>query len=187
MGCDIHGYVEKQNADGAWERLEEALQFRNYQVFAALADVRNKGDSGFSPLNSLAGHRGLPEDCTVLEEIPDIEDMGYHSCSWATLEEIVSWEGWDQTLEQNVVLSREVYEKWDRQSGPPAGWCLDVAGHEVYLYEEYQIADFPHWNYVRVQFSWPLRQACQFFLNWCENIYKRHADKKLRLVFWFDN
>ena len=170
MGCDIHGYVEKQLEDGTWKRHKKIFNFRNYRVFAGLADVRN-GCGGFKPLISLAGHRGLPEDCTITERV--LEDTDYHSFSWATLED-------------TQVLSREVYEKWDRR-GLPERWSWTVEGPSVNLYDEHQIKDFPHWTHVRVQFSWPLRQACQFFLDWCENIYKRHADKKLRLVFWFDN
>lgn len=43
MGCDIHAYGERRNADGKWTLIPDCTPFqhRNYSLFAWLADVRN--------------------------------------------------------------------------------------------------------------------------------------------------
>lgn len=47
MGCDIHGYIEKQEGDNDdWELVSEDEEFggiRSYMMFAALAGVRGQG------------------------------------------------------------------------------------------------------------------------------------------------
>ena len=84
MGCDIHIWAEKQNADGSStiDKLDYASEPRCYGAFAFLADVRNY--AGIEPLSE---PRGIPTDCP--SDLHDLlEDGNYHSHSWFTLDEL---------------------------------------------------------------------------------------------------
>lgn len=105
MGCDIHLQVERQRPDGSWARVHpidvnpkalgqcgptddvEVYSDRCYPLFAILADIRNS--YGLIPLLIAKGEseatRGLPLDTTLSTRY---DDLGDHSFSWLTLEEL---------------------------------------------------------------------------------------------------
>lgn len=106
MGCDIHFYVERQEADrwitcDTWEQEDDALRVphkkkafysnRNYDLFAILADVRN--GEGFNPI---APPRGVPEDCCE-EYRAAVERWSGdgHSHSFFTVAELMAYD-WTQ-------------------------------------------------------------------------------------------
>lgn len=103
MGCDIHMITQIQS-DNKWQYVLEKPSFydyRNYDVFAFLAQVRGDCENGFYP-------KGLPEDLEESRFEPDdeidgeifywvdFESIDYHSHSYLTLEEI------DDRLRENA-------------------------------------------------------------------------------------
>ena len=103
MGCDIH-MITQIKKDKQWQYIPEKpghYDYRNYDVFAFLAQVRGDCENGFYP-------NGLPEDLGETRFGQYEEDNGdicydidfktgyYHSHSYLTLEEI------DERLRQNA-------------------------------------------------------------------------------------
>jgi hypothetical protein len=123
---------------------------RNYDVFAILADVRNgygfagvdTGD-GFVPI---AEPRGLPDDLgpeiqsalNLEEEMRDDDDydsywdnpqridLGEHSFSWLTVEEILAYD-WTRTTTKRGWVDPWNFELW-RRDGKPQGWSGGIEG-----------------------------------------------------------
>ena len=62
MGCDIHAFIEykKPGSDNWLSYSSENNLDRHYGVFAALADVRNRGSWGVKPLEV----KGFPADAS---------------------------------------------------------------------------------------------------------------------------
>ena len=107
MGCDIHHVVEKRNAEtGKWEAVwptgphknggyyfPEAEAgghriWRNYDIFAVLADVRNRG--GIVPISE---PRGVPHDASdVARDMIDYQGLDAHSHSFVTLGELLRYD-----------------------------------------------------------------------------------------------
>ena len=112
MGCDIHMHAEKwdDNAcEWVWlkppltkERYYERGPFmrleyfwRNYDLFAILADVRNDRGfgghvtgTGFEPISE---PKGLPEDCSpYVKRQAEKWNCDGHSHSWLMLSEVLS-------------------------------------------------------------------------------------------------
>lgn len=95
MGTDMHFRAQRLEA-GQWidhdlDLPENALYFRDYATFAALADVRNT--YGVPPI---APPRGLPEDMLTAGEVdPASVDESAHHTTWLTLTELLEydWEG----------------------------------------------------------------------------------------------
>ena len=102
MGCDIH-MITQIKKDNDWQYVPEKpihYDYRNYDVFAFLAQVRGDCENGFYP-------NGLPEDIgeyrfgqyeyngEICYEI-DLTRSYYHSHSYLTLEEI------DNKLRENA-------------------------------------------------------------------------------------
>lgn len=103
MGCDIHLYTEINRGKG-WEncdyfclsnpldespklRMIELYGYRNYDLFAVLADVRNYNNLGY-----IDRPRGIPEDAT--EYVKKQYDTWYddaHSGSYFTLKELIDY------------------------------------------------------------------------------------------------
>lgn len=108
MGCDIHMHVEIRNlrwhATDEWmcadyfsildptnpdckPRLEEIYGYRNYALFAVLADVRNGG------YPCISYPKGLPDDaCPYVKEDYESWRSDAHSCSYLTLGELVRFQ-----------------------------------------------------------------------------------------------
>lgn len=105
MGCDIHGFAEVRPDDKSnWWREDLMPDGRNYLLFSVLAGVRG----GLYP-DVIHSPRGIPEDLSkpwwwysffvdtdTYDKEQDIEAwLGDHSYSWLSLDEILSWKGWD--------------------------------------------------------------------------------------------
>lgn len=110
MGCDIHSYAERR-VDGQWVFFDDPqfgtteypdmgpFEWRNYSVFAFLADVRN-----YSDIVPISPRRGLPGD--VSAHVKDEYEMwagDAHSCSWLSVKELVEF-NYDQVMEDRRVM-----------------------------------------------------------------------------------
>lgn len=90
MGCDIHSYAERKNADGQWEMVPDLRPFdsRNYGVFGFLAGVRN-----YSALTPISDPRGFPPDANA-RVAADYESWSTdaHSASWLSVDELAAFD-----------------------------------------------------------------------------------------------
>lgn len=119
---------------------------RNYDAFAILADVRNgRGfagsvtGEGFEPI---ALPRGIPEDLSeelkigvaLVEADEDCKnpetahtDLGDHSQSWVTLEELLAVE-WDRGATQHGVVK---LSEWSPGEAPEGEYAVRISGGNV--------------------------------------------------------
>lgn len=113
MGCDIHGVFQTKIGD-VWVDVPHGLRLqRDYTLFGALAGVRRPPQN----VQPIAEGRGLPKDFAIdnrgnhptdpecldvyerwdwirfgrAQGKPCAVDMGDHSHSWATGEEMIAW------------------------------------------------------------------------------------------------
>jgi hypothetical protein len=103
MGCDIHTLAQRRTSEG-WEDLDyEPFQWRSYDLFGFLADVRN-----YSATPPITAPRGLPAD------FADPEDRFecLHATSWLTTDELLSF-NYDQTFEDRRVTVQEGPNHWN--------------------------------------------------------------------------
>lgn len=123
MGCDIHIAIERRrDKNSRWEHVFVNRGFnwtyRNYPLFAALADVRNNW--GIKPIDH---PRGFPKDISEnlkmlierddpwFDETEDYYYLGEHSFSYLTLNELKKYKGWNKKI------------KWDDVPGPLREQC----------------------------------------------------------------
>ncbi len=122
MGCDIHSRIQIQQKNGTWktvvarifptsyamlfdegdefnEPTAEPFDWRNYGMFAFLADVRN-----YSHIPPISAPRGLPSDLGVTDPNQLEDYFGDHSFSWLGLDELLAFD-YDQTFEDRRTTS----------------------------------------------------------------------------------
>ena len=128
MGCDIHAIIERQikytGHDGEvylrrWRNAGTPDLGRDYELFAALAGVRNY--TGVTPLSEprgLPGVEGVYEDgrgfkgdwgltpCSEFEYYSLHWGADAHSASWATLAEIKAYDVGQVLEDPSVVVGR---------------------------------------------------------------------------------
>jgi hypothetical protein len=184
MGCDIHAVFQARASEGEpWRDIETAYEgWRNYELFAVLADVRNQ--FGVQPI---ASPRGLPTgfamggDCG--EDHADTW-MGDHSHSWLTGAELLSWAEGPHYATLSGIIGREAYRAWDGScphsysqgvSGPGLRTVVDTA-------EERASGE---WTHIRVSWRSDLRENCADFLDAVRTACAKHA--QVRVVFGFDS
>lgn len=161
MGCDIHLYVEKRNADGTWVAVDKFVRDeadepgekgrlgvdyrtqiysgRNYNLFAMLADVRNgrgfagiKTGEGFVPI---AEPRGVPDDASPeFKEIVEQWGCDGHSHSHHTLRQLLDYD-WPQVSNLQGWVDAVSWAKWSRydrgQRQGPHNYCGSVSGQGI--------------------------------------------------------
>lgn len=224
MGCDIHMYYEielqgkwtyydwrkqyvvGQDEDGDvydYERMfgDPLCIWRDYNLFAVLADVRNgrgfagvRTGSGFVPISK---PRGLPEDVSSEVKVADERwgDDG-HSHSWCSLQELLDYD-WDRitTLEGDV---DEANYRIFKAEGNPSEWYGGVGGGgiKVVLNSDMERVlagdrELGVEYYTRVSWEVTYRQAIGVgwfdALNTLRVLRERLGAREIRLVFWFDN
>lgn len=196
MGCDIHSIAEKK-VDGKWVRIEtdgrttswgsffikkekylSPFNWRNYSVFAFLADVRN-----YDHCEPLSEPKGLPEDSEYLNSIspyaydtnpmngkpiPENEretiksgvlDTDYHSHSWFTLKELIDFD-YDKTFWNRRVTKQTSPNSWN-------GAALAEEGEGVII-------------------SYKENLGKSFFED-IELLKTFGNPENVRIIFWFDN
>lgn len=153
MGCDIHLYVERRDAEGNWNSADTwfsdpddptrkslykwgpglarvagpIYDDRNYDLFAILAGVRNGRGDGFTPISE---PRGMPKDASLdVAAASESMDSDGHSHSWLTLQEILRYD-WTQTATKRGVVDPVEWARW-RDHGAPNAWSGAVYGNRV--------------------------------------------------------
>ena len=87
MGADIHAFVEAKEND-KWEFKENIWDFRSYDIFAFLADVRN--GKNITVIKQPTNH--LPEDVSDFVKQDYLLHKDYnHSLSYLYLTEILAF------------------------------------------------------------------------------------------------
>lgn len=213
MGTDIHGRLQRRwNAESEYHDVGEIERDRNYRVFAMLAGVRNgfgfAGVKTHEPLEPISAPRGLPDDLRLCEDdqtsiaVPTwIGDesvevrhwLGYHSYSWLTLSEILSWDGWGKTLHMTGILDADEFQRVETEGCAPRSWCGAISGRDtVTVTAEQARAGAKHTN---VQYEWevPFAEYVKTFRAWIDYINAKYGymlerdPGAIRLVFGFDS
>lgn len=188
MGCDIHIYTEK-NLDGeGWTSADfyakrkyadgeivmeivDVYDGRNYDLFALLANVRNRGY-----IKPICEPRGFPEDCCAeIKEEFEVWEYDGHNASWFTLKELMAAFEQNKELMASGLITLEQAEELDRGI-KPTSWCQGTNRENV------------------VHRVWPLENGGleEIIKNTTERLrhfcysWKENTDK-IRIVFWFDN
>ena len=212
MGTDVHGVFQRlDESTGVWTDIESLYeQQRHYQLFAALAGVRNgTGFAGVATgeaVQPIADQRGLPDDFAVNEDgyhaVADVayidpkrrswrrEDdpleiwIGDHSHSWLTGEEMLAWQ--PPEVWKCGVMSRAEYEKWDGKTRPES-YSGDVMGQLVARIEDNEAdkESHPDWTHIRCQWQQDLKTELAYFFDEVSRLVAEHG--KVRFVFGFDS
>jgi hypothetical protein len=141
MGCDIHCWAEAKKPDGTWDVVPgivtrdtepgnpgEAVEGRNYALFALLAGVRNYDD-----VVPLAEPRGIPHDGSDYY-LKMVENWGGdgHSHSWLTLAELLAHD-WAKGVKETGLVSAFHYAEWKSRGfkGNPKTWNLGMSGKRL--------------------------------------------------------
>jgi len=182
MGCDIHLYVETFDPiKGCWVFCPDVeYDWRNYDAFAILADVRNgsgfagcKTGDGFVPISD---QKGVPTDMSNEVRSSAEHWRGYgHSFSWLTLEELLAYD-WTQTTTKQGMVDKEAAQRFRETGELPNSWCgwTNAPGYET--------------------IRWPITYkdaAGAFYTKTLPELQKladeHGGPKNVRIVFWFDN
>jgi|GEM_PF-1753100 len=208
MGCDIHVFLERKNKN-KWEDAnlyqrnyykathpddEEDKDFnrldcyngRNYNLFAALADVRNHGY--IKPINQ---PKGIPEDASkeVKKELTEWE-LDAHSISYFTLQELLDSRSNYQEIINSGFITKEYAKLLDEKNIIPAEWSQDVYENGIRGGEKGSNYVWREWT-TKYDLLAPLIDGIINTL--CLTFYydgkKRVLENAVnfRIVFWFDN
>lgn len=200
MGCDIHAVIERRKTYGEdyhrWQNAGEPDIGRDYEVFAALAGVRNSdGIEPISPPRGLPGVTGVHVDDSGFtgdcREQPCYEFEAYylhgwrqdaHSASWVTLAEVKAYDAEQMVEDSSVITAR------DADSGRVLSTARGVwrGGRDV-------TAELERVGTRRI-FSWPGHDedaptAWDRLIAAMERAKpdENTTDDEIRLVFFFDN
>lgn len=165
---------------------------RNYDVFAALAGVRN--GTGFAgvyrhdPIVPIAEPRGVPEDATE-KSLTALSNE--HTPTWLMLDEVMRYD-WDQPLHRGGVVSLEEFDVYLR-TGKPNGWCGGISGPNIVLVSV-EVATQMVKNkqmdpntYVHLRWSDSLKPSAEAFLDRMKMLAAEAGERPVRLVFDFDS
>ncbi len=110
MGCDIHCRAEKRDTSGQWVAVgvREPFDWRQYGLFAWLANVRN-----YSDVPPLAEPKGVPGDASrsTLEDISSWDGDG-HSHSWHDLATLMAFD-YEQLVEDRRITVQTGPNSWN--------------------------------------------------------------------------
>lgn len=195
MGTDIHAWAEVLTDDG-WKVADiKICDYRNYDVFAVLANVRNGYGFGGTPTSSgfipIALPRGIPWDACA-EFKAACAEMGEdgHSHSRLYLREILEFD-WTRIVTCTGIIERDIWEywrKWAKLCGEsPSSYASGISGPGIRVCSPTDPlpADCTH---VRDEWDMPYHRACAIF--WSEDVPKLLSlgpIDDVRLVFFFDN
>jgi len=210
MGTDIHGVAQRRTAAGWQDVPSSSWHHRDYQLFAALAGVRNgRGFAGIKTgdaIDPIAEPRGLPPDFEVIgDQHPLPKDvweayplakyyepgeegygslwMGDHSHSWLSADEILAWRDRAPIVWKTGVLARPEFEAW-RPGSAPEAYCGGVSGPGVVIVDMAEAKERPS-SHVRVSWHEGLRERLGYFFAEVERLRAEHGE--VRLVFGFDS
>lgn len=214
MGCDIHLYVEKKNIEtGKWVNADEwnvsnyddeycyvtnpIYDGRNYELFAILADVRNRMN-----IIPICQRRGMPYDASK-EVISENEHWrgDAHSHSWLTLKELMEYD-WTQVAAMHGVVDGLEFKRWNKygrkEGRAPKSYCQGAYGANIKNISEERMVeltedkntneDYLRACYCYIEWKEPYYRLCSMFLG--ESIprmWRLGTPENVRIVFWFDN
>lgn len=124
MGCDIHIVAQQLRDDGTWSEIpfDPDLEVRhNYDAFAALANVRNRGN-----IKPISEARGVPQDFAPNSDPEwhdgwfDPADRDAHSHSRLLLSEIYAydWTGIDGYAPNGCTFADVCHRSFDLFGDP---------------------------------------------------------------------
>ncbi len=205
MGTDIHICVENC-IDDKWQVVEKNNNLfwlyhgRNYDLFAILGNVRN--GSGFAGVitgtgfNSISNNRGLPNNASieVIKELNDEEEF-YHSISYITLAELLSFD-WDQVTIHYGIVNEEQYTKF-KQQGYPSSWPNNICGKmienvlpeimDLIIDGSYEKQD-GFYYYTHITWTVPYSWSVGKFIDECiPKLQELGFPENVRIIFGFDN
>lgn len=194
MGCDIHLYLEQKQtvrSVSTWVNVDnyrpdpynpgefihvDCYDSRNYDLFAILADVRNRQE-----VEPIAQPRGVPDDMSkeVRGEYERWEGDG-HSHSHFTLKELIdARDSGKYSRTYSGLIGLEQREALDRGEFPTS-WCqgTNMPGFERRTWTE----PGSHLDDLVEKLTARYREE---FCRWGDLDLK--DAEKFRIVFWFDN
>lgn len=190
MGCDIHAIIERK-AEREWLNSGDPDLGRNYELFAALAGVRNrdgivpvaepKGIPGFMSFQTFSDgdrwvkwERGSWEfrPCREFERMMEVYGEDGHSGSWLTLAEVKAYDTEQEIVDTRLVLSRD-------DGGRATALCDWTSGEHLGEVGPTKI------------FRWPGEDEPTCWLRLIRYMeqakWDGQSDDEIRLVFFFDN
>lgn len=207
MGCDIHLFVECKQKN-IWKTNTKILVYdwRNYVLFALLANVRN-GDHNFKPISN---PRGLPKDVTQKVQAQAVSwGADGHSHSFLTLQEILNY-NWGKKYFCSGDISPKEYLIF-KSRGKPENWYGFVRGtmeqiSNKEMDEFCECLTLPEYKelfgdtlepkqdktkrvYTYVRWKEPYKNLVHVeWWNFVDKLKLLNKDyTKTRIVFWFDN
>ena len=192
MGCDIHAIVERREYVGGepwgWTNSGDPDIGRNYEIYAALAGVRN-----YDEIPVVAEPRGLPggfqgkepqygwlrwEDrrempCSVFEAYFEDWVNDAHAATWLTLAELKAYDTSVTVYDNRLITSRD-------EAGKVYSLCRATSGRHEGPVGPRRI------------FAWPGEDGetpWDRLIAYMENVRAHHdlSDDEVRLVAFFDN
>jgi hypothetical protein len=205
MGCDIHMLAEKRNKKTKqWEvigpvfkdsytasqKSSEPYQGRNYELFAFLADVRNRFE-----ITPIAEQKGWPEDMSkeIKEDLVDYWDSDGHSATWYTVKELRE-ANWEQPIKMGGVVPADVYEYLKAHNEAPKSYSQSISGPKIQTVTEEEWAALP-WSektngtrwYVYMCWDSSIREQTSFYEDVIPQLEALGDPEDVRIVFCFDN
>lgn len=166
MGCDIHSFAEvkkegkwiKEDKDVFYSGTSEPFDYRDYNMFAVLANVRNS-----SQVETLNFKEGLPNDSEYLNQISEYHDNMFN-----------------QILKPSDVLTKkkEIEECSDYHSLGHI-YLSDILKHD-YKKEILNARSGSKTTYKEML-------DCSVFFEDVDVLKKLGQPNDVRVVFWFDN
>ena len=226
MGCDIHVLTEKfsksserwfnadywkynvfydpEDGDDNEMELVPVYDARNYELFATLANVRNRpsiwefmdGNAEKAvPLPFIAEPKGVPSDLGVhTKKYIDSWGEDGHSHSFLTLKELYRyWINAPETVTRSGVLVGEVLKDFDEKGIKPRCWSAGYYGSQESGYRTWEVKCNPLDDFIEALFK-RFDKACYNF-GFTEADRKNETYQKIieengdlfRVVFFFDN
>lgn len=206
---DIRRRIEKDPDYGMVSPSYAAGDYRSYDTFAVLANVRN--GNGFAGCDTgdalpvIAQPRGLPDDCCdEVLEMNDVWEKGDgHSHSHLTLAEILNWDEWKVRRKKRGWVSLAEYKTW-KESGEnsPIIYSGGIFGANIVkvsestmqlIIDEGTLGNPDDSYYCQVEWEESIADltTClsDITIPVLQDIARHYEvdDDKVRLVFWFDN
>lgn len=200
MGCDIHVATEQlitikdvqawRNVDhyklnhyytpgdedyGPEMEIVEVYKGRDYDLFAALADVRNYGH-----ITPLADPRGVPADAHPrTKEYAEKYGADGHSHSYCTLQELYDYREKFPDKKQSGLITVAQARELDEDGVAPNSWC-QATNMTGYVKREWTRKESPVDQLISV-----LQRRFNYWGD-DKKIEKKQAEM-IRIVFFFDN
>ena len=169
---------------------------RNYDLFAILANVRNK--YGFRPISM---PKGLPEDISETVKLEAEEWAGDgHSHSYHTLQDLLDYD-WKQETKHRGWVDEKTYKNF-KETGNPYPHSREVSGMNVVHLTNKQMDDLIAGKvlrqegkryYTQIEWKETYEESAGNFVSETipalQTIAEEHgvSNDEVRIVFWFDS